>query len=81
MCPTINKKEIKSNTREEKDIVLFNQLTQIRHDRDACWAAETGTGGTMTPGPKDFRGPIKITLKSEQRSLLCKQRADIIITL
>ena len=29
----------------------------------------------MTPGP------IKITLKSKQQSLLCKQRADIIITL
>ena len=35
----------------------------------------------MIPGPMDFRGPIKITLKSEQRSLLCKQRANIIIAL
>ena len=39
-----------------------------------------GAGGTMTPGPMPFRGPIvgpiKITLYSEQQALLCKQRAD-----
>ena len=35
----------------------------------------------MTQGLMDFRGPIKITLKSEHRSLLRKQRADIIIIL
>ena len=36
---------------------------------------------TMTPGPMEFRGLIKITLKSEQRSMLYKQRADIIIAM
>ena len=35
----------------------------------------------MTPRPMDFRGPIKITLKSEQQLLLYKQRVDNIITL
>ena len=46
-----------------------------------CRATERGgQGGTMTPGPMPFRGPIvgpiKITLYSEQQALLCKQRAD-----
>ena len=40
-----------------------------------------GSRETMTADPKDFKGPFKITLKSEQRSLLCKQHADIILTL
>ena len=35
----------------------------------------------MTPEPMDFRGPIKITLKSEQRADIIKQREDIIMTL
>ena len=38
-------------------------------------------GGTITSGPKNFRRLIKITLKTEQRSLLRTQRADIIKTL
>ena len=43
-------------------------------------ASERGQGA-MTLGPMDFGGPIKITLKGEQQSLLCKQREDVIVTL
>ena len=48
------------------------KLTRIISTRKPYGRASEKGGSIMTLGPMDFRGPIKVTLKSEQRSLLCK---------
>ena len=66
-------------------VIVCNTLTQERFVVVHTNVSEQGrrevAGETMTPRPMDFRGPIKVTLKSEQRLLMCKQRADMVITL